>query len=240
MDARKNQSNLISLETQRIKNLVRGNGIDLVGVANLHQLEGMPTGIHANSSFIYDNFRFAIVLGAQLDKLGRNASGAEVSLFMEKAALEVMEYLEQKGFPGLIIHTEDEYDPNERLGLLSLKVLAKGAGLGWQGRSLLIISPEFGSVHRWIAVLTGMDLETDVPIPNQCGDCFLCVDKCPAEALTLVDFDDHPPNRADVLDIQKCLGDDGCTVCLVVCPWAKLEKKTTDSRSYNAWLRNPV
>jgi epoxyqueuosine reductase QueG len=193
MDARKNQSNLISLETQRIKNLVRGNGIDLVGVANLHQLEGMPTGIHANSSFIYDNFRFAIVLGAQLDKLGRNASGAEVSLFMEKAALEVMEYLEQKGFPGLIIHTEDEYDPNERLGLLSLKVLAKGAGLGWQGRSLLIISPEFGSVHRWIAVLTGMDLETDVPIPNQCGDCFLCVDKCPAEALTLVDFDDHPP-----------------------------------------------
>jgi hypothetical protein len=49
MDAHKNQSNLISFETQRIKNLVRGNGIDLVGVANLHQLEGMPTGVHTIS-----------------------------------------------------------------------------------------------------------------------------------------------------------------------------------------------
>lgn len=221
MDAHKNQSSLISHETQRIKKFIRGNGIDLVGVADLHQLEGMPSGIHSNSTFIYDNFRFAIVLGAQLYKLGKKASGSEVSLFLEKVAMDVMEYLEQKGYPGLIIHTEDEYDSNQRLGLLSLKVLAKGAGLGWQGRSLLIINPEFGPVHRWIAVLTDMDLETVEPILNQCGDCSLCVNKCPAEALTLVGFDDHPPDRSDVLDIQKCLGDEGCKVCLVVCPWVK-------------------
>jgi epoxyqueuosine reductase len=142
---------------------------------------------------------------------------------MEKAALDVMGYLEARGYPALIIHAEDEFDPIRRMELLSLKVLAKGAGLGWQGRSLLIISPEYGPVHRWIAVLTNMDLQADEPIPNQCGDCSLCVDKCPKGALTLVPFDDHPDRREDVLDIQACLGDEGCRVCLVACPWAKAE-----------------
>jgi epoxyqueuosine reductase len=132
-----------------------------------------------------------------------------------------MTYLEQRGEPALVIHTEDEFDPRQRIGLLSLKVLAKGAGLGWQGRSLLIVNPEYGPVHRWIAVLTNMELQADRPIPNRCGECSVCVDKCPKGALTLVSFDDHPDRREDVLDIQACLGDEGCTVCLVVCPWAK-------------------
>ena len=122
----------------------------------------------------------------------------------------------------LIVHTEDEFDPTNRIGLMSLKVLAKAAGLGWQGRSLLIVSPRYGPIHRWIAILTNMDLHDDEPIPNQCGDCSLCIDKCPQGVLTLAPFDDHPERREDVLDIGLCKGDDGCRVCLVVCPWAKL------------------
>jgi len=41
--------------------------------------------------------------------------------------------------------------------------------------------------------------------------------------IDLVSFDDHPDRREDVLDIQACLGDEGCKVCLVVCPWTKAE-----------------
>jgi epoxyqueuosine reductase len=210
-------------ETECLKTFVRSLGIDLVGIANLGSLEGMPIGIRPGSTGFLENYRYAVVLGAQLNKLGKRASGSEVSLLMEKAALDVMGYLEARGYPALVIHTEDEFDPIRRMGLLSLKVLAKGAGLGWQGRSLLVISPEYGPVHRWIAVLTHMDLQADEPIPNQCGDCSLCIDKCPKGALTLVPFDDHPERREDVLDIQACLGDEGCKVCLAVCPWAKVE-----------------
>lgn len=212
--------------TQNLKAFVRSREIDLVGVADLRQLRRIPSAIPTFSTNIVKNFRYAIVLGAQLDKLGKQASGIEVSLFMEKTAIEVLAYLEDKGYPGLIIHTEDEFDPHQRKGLLSLKVLAKAAGLGWQGRSLLIINPKYGSVHRWIAVLTNMDLQVDEPIPNQCGECSLCVDKCPRGALTLVPFDDHPERRADVLDIRLCLGDAGCKVCLVVCPWTKVVVST--------------
>jgi len=46
---------------------------------------------------------------------------------------------------------------------------------------------------------------------------------CPKGALTLVPFDGHPDRREGVLDIQACLGDEGCKVCLVVCPWTKAE-----------------
>jgi epoxyqueuosine reductase len=210
-------------ETQNLKSFVCSLGIDLVGVADLRRLEGMPLGIPSASAGFVRSYRYAVVLGAQLNKLGRAASGSEASLLMEKAALDVMAYLEERGEPALIIHTEDEFDPVRRMGLLSLKVLAKGAGLGWQGRSLLIVSPEYGPIHRWIAVLTNMELQADEPVPNQCGECSLCIAKCPRGALTLVSFDDHPERREDVLDIQACLGDEGCMVCLVVCPWTKAE-----------------
>lgn len=211
------------IATQNLKSFVHSLGIDLTGVADLRKLEGMPIGIPAASDGFLNNFHYAIVLGAQLNKLGKKATGSDVSHLMEKVAIDVLAYLEEKGFPGLIIHTEDEFDPRQRIGLLSLKVLAKAAGLGWQGRSLLIIDPEYGPVHRWIAILTDMNLQADEPVPNQCGDCSLCIDKCPRSALTLAPFDDHPENREDVLDIQACLGDKGCKICLITCPWVKTE-----------------
>jgi epoxyqueuosine reductase len=215
--------NTKEVRTQNLKIFIRSQGIDLVGIADLHRLEDIPSASKTFMTSILNNFHYAIVLGAQLNKLGKHASGSEVSMFLEKAAIDVLAYLEEGRTPGLIIHTEDEFDPIQRMGLLSLKVLAKAAGLGWQGRSLLIINPKYGPVHRWVAVLTGMDLQADKPISNWCGDCSLCVDKCPTGALTLMPFVDHPEKREDILNIQACLGDEGCKVCLVTCPWAKAE-----------------
>lgn len=209
------------LETDHIKSFVRKLGIDLVGVADMTTLKGMPLGISAEGASYLDQFPRAIVLGAQHGKIGKKAKGGEVSIFLESAALKVMEYLEEKGKQGLIIHTDEEYNPVTRHGLLSLKVLAKAAGLGWQGRSLLIISPEYGPVHRWIAVLTDLDLSPDRSLSNMCAACCLCVEKCPQHALTFVPFEDHPESREAVLNVPACRGDDGCKVCMVVCPWIR-------------------
>ena len=176
-----------------------------------------PWELQTDHHDFFNRYRFAVVMGVHLGKKSAN----EMNLFMEKAALETMSYLEGKGHNVLIIHPEDEFDPINRMGLISLKALAKGAGLGWQGRSLLIISPVVGPIHRCIAVLTNMELLADESLPNMCGDCSLCVDQCPHHALKLVQFDDHPDHREDVLDIHACKGDEGCKVCLVVCPWIK-------------------
>jgi NAD-dependent dihydropyrimidine dehydrogenase PreA subunit len=207
-------------EEEELESFIKGMGVDLVGIADLHSLKGMPLGIPSDAAPFLSHYHCAIVMGAQLDKLGKNAPGNEVSLFLERAALAVVDRLERKGRRVLTVHTEDEFDPVNRVGLMSLKVLAKAAGLGWQGRSLLIVSPRYGPIHRWIGVLTDMELRGSTAIPNQCGDCTLCVEVCPAGALNLVEFDDHPTCREDVLDIGLCKGDDGCTECLTVCPWA--------------------
>lgn len=216
--------NAKEVSTQNLKTFVRNPGIDLVGIADLHRFEGMPTASKTFMTIFLKNFHYAIVLDAQLNKLGKNATGSQVSLFMEKEAIEVLAYLEGRGKPGLIVQTEDEFETVKRMGLIFLKVLAKGAGLGWQGRSLLIINPEYGPVHRWIAVLTNLSLQADEPIPNLCGECSLRIDKCPRGALTLVLFNDHPEHREDVLNIQVCLVDAGCKGCLVVCAWARKEE----------------
>ena len=207
-------------EAEELKSFVKGLGVDLVGIADLHSLKSMPLGIPSDAAPFLSHYHCAIVMGAQLGKLGNSAPGTEVSLFLERVALAVVDRLERKGRRVLTVHTEDEFDPVNRVGLMSLKVLAKAAGLGWQGRSLLIVSPRYGPIHRWIGVLTDMGLEGGTAIPNQCGNCTLCVEKCPAGALNLVEFDDHPACREEVLDIELCKGDSGCTVCLTVCPWA--------------------
>jgi epoxyqueuosine reductase len=210
-------------ETAELRSLAKKLGVDLFGVADLGRLRGLPVGMGGAPAGLTDKFRFAVVLGAQLYKLGKEAQGTDLDRFLMNAALQVSAYLETKGDRTLTIHPEDEIDPLRRLGLLSLKVLAKAAGLGWQGRSLLIVSPGHGPVHRWIALLTNLELEPGAPLDNRCGDCRLCIDSCPQQALRYVPFADHPERREDVLDIQACLGDDSCRVCLEVCPWTRRE-----------------
>lgn len=211
----------ITRNTVELKSFITDLGIDLVGVADLQTLEGMPVGVPSVSENFIKEYQHAVIMGMQLGKIGRKTARGEESFFLEKAAFHAMRYLEEKGHRALVIHTEEEFDPVERMGLMSLKVLAKGAGLGWQGRSLLIISPEYGPLHRLVAVLTAMPLQADKAIPNRCGDCSSCVDECPVGALTLTSFDDHPEHREDVLDIGTCLGDNSCMVCIEACPWVK-------------------
>ncbi len=187
----------------------------------MHLLEEMKTGLPIDLKKFLNMFPYAIVLGVQYGKLGKKASGDVNSLFLEDAAFSIMSYLENKGYRQLIIHTEDEFDPIDRLGFMSLKILAKTAGLGWQGRSLLITSPEYGPLHRLIAILTNLPLQINQPIKNECGDCRKCIEACPQNALTYVAFNDHPSCREDVLDIKTCLGDKGCLLCILSCPRLK-------------------
>ena len=209
------------IETENLRKYIKKLGIDIYGVADMHLLNEMETGLPLDLQKFLDMFPYAIVLGAQYGKLGKKVSGNSTALFLEEAAFSIMEYLENKGNRQLIIHTEDEFDPINRLGFISLKILAKTAGLGWQGRSLLIISPEYGPLHRLIAILTDLPLQINQVIKNECGNCRKCIEACPQNALTFVAFNDHPSSREEVLDIKTCLGDIGCLSCILPCPWLK-------------------
>jgi len=208
--------------TKNIKSFIYNLGVDIVGIADMSKLDNIPVGLNINLKKLFKKYPFAIVIGAQFGKVSKRASGDETALYLEKIAYDVMGYLEEKKLRYLVIHPEDEYDPDKRMGLLSLKILAKEAGIGWQGRSLLIVSPEYGPIHRLIAILTNMKLKPDKPIKNLCKDCTACIDKCPKKSLlTLCQFENHPESRRDVLDIISCLGDNGCMVCILKCPYLR-------------------
>lgn len=209
------------IETENLRKDIEKLEIDIYGIADMHLVMEMETGLPTDLKKFINMFPYAIVLGAQYGKLGKKASGGERAMFLENAAFSIMEYIENKGYRQLIIHTEDEFDPINRLGFMSLKVLAKTAGLGWQGRSLLIISPEYGPLHRLIAILTDLPLQVNLTIKNECGTCQKCIEACPKNALTFVNFNDHPSRREDVLNIKECLGDKGCLACILPCPWLK-------------------
>jgi len=210
-----------SESTNNIKKYIADLGVDIVGIADLSGLKSIPVGIDIDLSDLFNRYPYAIVIGAQYGKISKSASGDETAVYLEKTAYDIMGYLEEKHYQYLVIHPEDEYDPDNRMGLLSLKVLAKQAGVGWQGRSLLIISPVYGPIHRLIAILTNMTLIPDNPYKNKCGNCTVCIDKCPKKSLTFWQFDDHPISREAVLDVQTCLGDNGCMVCILNCPYLK-------------------
>ncbi|GAH66037.1 unnamed protein product, partial [marine sediment metagenome] len=61
------------------------------------------------------------------------------------------------------------------------KPIAQRAGIGWYGKHSIIITERFGS---WVVlgeIITELELETDAPLPQSCGDCKICMDLCPTK-----------------------------------------------------------
>jgi epoxyqueuosine reductase len=82
----------------------------------------------------------------------------------------------------------DSKDYNEHLKSLSFdishKMVATRAGLGWIGKTDLLISKEFGPRLRLVTILLKEDPGVDnIPVEkSKCGNCIICVIACPAHA----------------------------------------------------------
>jgi len=111
------------------------------------------------------------------------------------------------------------------------RVWAARSGLGWIGKNSLLLNRKFGSWFFLGVIISDLELETDSPMKDYCGDCTRCVDACPTSAimpgrsidstrcisyLTIElknreipeEFKDHMNNWAF-----------GCDICQEVCPW---------------------
>lgn len=105
------------------------------------------------------------------------------------------------------------------------------AGLGWIGKSCLLINPEAGPRVRWTTILTDTPIEpTGVPLENNCGACTDCVDNCPVSAFTGKNFrtDEDREVRYDAKKCEnyfKSMEDAGkipvCGLCIYICPIGK-------------------
>jgi epoxyqueuosine reductase len=102
--------------------------------------------------------------------------------------LDMMGYLlsreiEKKGYNALPFAASQVIDWQNQKGHISHKHIGVVAGIGWIGRSNLLVSPLLGAQARYNTVLTDMPLTAGKPLERGCGECMACVASCPASAI---------------------------------------------------------
>ena len=115
----------------------------------------------------------------------------QLNFFLERAALLLSSRIQERGFAALPIAASQTIDWENQKAHVSHKKVGYQAGLGWMGRSNLLVHPDFGSRFRLVSVLTDMPLVTNEPLMDGCGECEVCLKTCPAQAIKEMreDFD---------------------------------------------------
>jgi epoxyqueuosine reductase len=143
-------------------------------------------------------------------------------------------YIQERGHRVLPIPAAERIDDEKICAQFSHKLGAHLAGLGWIGKSCLLITPENGPRVRWTTVLTDAPLTpTGNKLDERCGTCNECVKICPVQAFTGRNFDETE-KRELRYDAKKCqeyfyeMKNNGqtpvCGLCLYVCPYGRKKR----------------
>jgi epoxyqueuosine reductase len=149
---------------------------------------------------------------------------------IDSISLMLARSLGEAGFQAFVVPSSQLVDRTRLTGVFSHKLAAHLAGLGWIGKSALLITPEHGPRVRWGTVLTDAPLEAATPMEEMCRDCDACVKSCPAHAFTGQVFD-KPRPRTEIFAAEACdnylskreAQHRACGMCVYICPFGKNE-----------------
>jgi epoxyqueuosine reductase len=111
------------------------------------------------------------------------------------------------------------------------RYFAVQAGLGWIGKSGMLINPVLGTNCFIGTIILNQETDKyDEPVENRCGTCQICIEACPTRAIvsnSLVDSNKCISYRTIEmkLDSEKPIHNGfsgfifGCDLCQTVCPW---------------------
>jgi epoxyqueuosine reductase len=118
---------------------------------------------------------------------------------------------------------------------------AAACGISWHGKSTMGIHPHLGTWFFLSVILTTLEFEADVPLPDRCGRCTRCIDACPTGA---IDTPYHLDARRCISyltienkgpipeEFRVAMGDRifGCDDCLDACPWNRFARESRDAQ----------
>jgi epoxyqueuosine reductase QueG len=139
---------------------------------------------------------------------------------LDDVAFVIAEMLLDDGHRSMAIGASQIVNSSPPQGHVSHRHLAQAAGIGWIGRSGLLVTPEYGARVRLVTVLTDAPLAAGSPLPFSCGLCAACAAACPANAIKA---------RPEQHDLDACyaklteftripyVGQHICGVCVKAC-----------------------
>lgn len=142
---------------------------------------------------------------------------------VDQLAEWVADYIKAKGYEA---YAQSErnlingyYDADSKTTPLPHKKIAMLAGLGWIGKSNLLVTQEYGSALCMCSVLTNAPFPTQTKpmIQSICGTCSICKDICPAKVIHGTTWEEGI-DRDLMIDVYHC---EGCLKCLVRCIWTQ-------------------
>ncbi len=209
-------------------------GASLVGFADIRAL---PEVVRQSMPFAIS---IAVALDGSIIKEIRNGPTKRyfdeykrANKLLFELAQSAAEFFKQKGYRAVVIEPTPKKLPENLATVLPHKTAATRAGLGWVGKSNLLVTEQYGSAVRLASVLTDAPLQAGEPINNsRCGECNECVIHCPAKALSGEKWQ-AGLERDKIVDVYVCrdtakklckdIGFDAtiCGVCINVCPWTQ-------------------
>jgi len=114
------------------------------------------------------------------------------------------------------------------------------AGIGWHGKSTMLLDTQLGTWFFLAEIITTLVLEPDLPQRNHCGSCTRCISACPTGAITgphqldsrrCISYLTIELKGAIPLELRPLIGDRvyGCDACLDACPWNRFAKVSRES-----------
>jgi len=220
---------------ERISSTLKEMGADLVGFADVADLPADMTG----------GLVAAVSIAVKLDPsvVTEISNGptqhyyreyGRVNALLAKLCREIADLLTAYGMRAEAIEaTTDNFNIRTLSMPIQHKTIATRAGLGWIGKSALLITEGYGPALRLGSVLTDAELETGEPVvASRCGDCHRCVDRCPAGAIVGSNWSLGAPResiydafscRETAMNLSKHQGIDStiCGICINACPWTQ-------------------
>lgn len=212
----------------------------MVGLADLTGLKGLVVGDPSTLGYL-SAVSIAVEIPADAVRGAKQSPSVELraaykqcNRALKQSSERIVAVLQEAGYRARLVDPAERVNPKELLGPISHKAVALRAGMGWIGKSGLLVTERFGPRVRLGTVLTDMPVgEAAEVLQNRCGNCTACIDHCATSSLKGPSpFQEHPSSRDEVIDWAKCgryeaalIGDGSkperaCGRCIAHCPFS--------------------